>query len=216
MSRFIDITGNKYNKLKVISFYDIKDNKSRWLCQCDCGNQKILYGKDIKNGNTKSCGCSLRKKKYDKETEKIMKRLQNIYYCMKQRCYKKNNPTYKYYGARGVTICEEWLKDINNFHNWAMSSGYKNNLTIERIDVNGNYEPNNCKWVTKTQQGYNRTNTVSYTIDNQTKCLSEWCKIYNINYEVVYKRLKRGQDIKEALSEPINEKYRNNLYKRKE
>ena len=213
MSRLIDITGKKYNMLKVISFYDIQDKKSRWLCECECGNKKILFGKDIKNGNTKSCGCLLHKKKYNKETETKIKRLQHIYYQMKQRCYDKNNPLYKHYGQRNITICKEWLNNINNFLNWALKNGYKNDLTIERIDVDGNYEPNNCKWITKTQQGYNKTNTISYTFQGETKCLSEWCKIYDIDYHIVYKRLKRGNDIKQALTKPIDKKYRNKLCK---
>ena len=213
MSRLVDITGNKYNMLRVISFYDIQDKKSRWLCECDCGNKKVLFGKDIKNGNTKSCGCLTHKKKYDEELEIKIKRLQHIYYNMKQRCYDKNNPLYKHYGQRNIAVCKEWLKDINNFHTWALNNGYENDLTIERINVNGNYEPNNCKWITKTEQGYNKTNTVLYTIDGITKCLSEWCKIYNIDYHIVYKRLKRGNSIKEALTKPIDKKYRNKLCK---
>ena len=213
MSRFIDITGKKYNKLTVLSFYDIKDNKSRWLCQCDCGNKTIVKGTQLKNGKTKSCGCLLHQKKYDKETEKKIKRLQHIYSQMKQRCYKIDNHIYKYYGGKGITICDEWLNNSNNFYKWALENGYDNNLTIERINVNGNYEPSNCKWITKTQQGYNKTNSKLYTIENETKCLSEWCKIYNIDYFLVRGRLKFGWNIKEALTKPIKEKYRNKLYK---
>lgn len=216
MSRFIDITGKKYNKLTVLSFYDIKDNKSRWLCQCECGNKKILFGKDIKNGNTKSCGCLLHQKKYNKETEKKIKRLQHIYAQMKQRCYKENNHIYKYYGGRGIIIFKEWLENSQNFYNWALQNGYNNDLTIERINVNGNYEPSNCKWITKIQQGYNKTNSKLYTISNETKCLSEWCKIYNINYFLVRRRLILGWDIEDALTKPIDTKKRNKLYKRKD
>ena len=185
MSRFIDITGKKYNKLTVISFYDIKDKKSRWLCECDCGKQKIIYAKDLKSNNTKSCGCLRNIKKYDDKTKNFIKRLQYIFYHMKQRCYNKSNASYKYYGNKGITICDEWLKDINNFYNWAINNGYQENLTIERINVNGNYEPNNCRWITKTEQGYNRSNSILYTINGETKCLSEWCKLYDKNYFLV-------------------------------
>ena len=216
MSKLIDITGKKYNMLTVISFYDIQDKKSRWLCECDCGNKKVLFAKDIKNGNTKSCGCLLHQKKYDDKTEMKIKRLQRIYYNMKQRCYDKNNPLFKYYGKRNIKIYNEWIKDINKFFEWALNNGYNDNLTIERIDVNRNYEPNNCKWITKTQQGYNKTNTVLYTIEGQTKCLSEWCKLHKINYHIVYKRLKRGKTIVEALTTPIDKKYRNKLCMKKE
>ena len=154
-----------------------------------------------------------REKKYDEETKKIITRLQYIYYHMKQRCYDKNNPGYKYYGAKNIIICKEWLSDINNFYKWAFENGYKNNLTIERININGNYCPENCKWITKTEQGYNKRNSRLYTINKETKCLSEWCKLYNINYFLVRGRLKRGIDIKEALTKPIDVKKRNKLYK---
>lgn len=214
MSRFIDITGKKYNKLTVISFYDIKDKKSRWLCECDCGKQKIIYAKDLKSNNTKSCGCLRNIKKYDDKTKNFIKRLQYIFYHMKQRCYDKNNAGYKYYGNKGITICDEWLKDINNFYNWAINNGYQENLTIERINVNGNYEPNNCRWITKTEQGYNRSNSILYTINGETKCLSEWCKLYDKDYFLVRGRLKRGNNIEEALTKPIDIKKRNKLYKK--
>lgn len=216
MSKLIDITGKKYNKLTVLSFYDVKDKRSRWLCQCECGNTTIATSSQLKCGKTKSCGCLLHKKKYDEKTAKFMKRLSRIFYEMKQRCYSKNNPAYKYYGAREIKICKEWLDDIDNFKKWALANGYKENLTIERIDVNGNYEPSNCKWITKTQQGYNKTNSRLYTIDGETKCLSQWCNYYNIDYFVVIGRLRRGTPIVEALTKPIDKTRRNKLYKRKE
>lgn len=216
MSRFIDIAGKKYNNLTVLSFYDMKDNKARWLCQCDCGNKVIVASVCLRNGNTKSCGCLRHNKKYDEKTAKIIKRLQYIFYQMKQRCYDKNNPAYKHYGERGIKICKEWLENINTFEEWAINNGYKHDLTIERINVNGNYEPSNCKWVTKTQQGYNKTNSILCTIKGETKCLSEWCKIYKKDYFLVRSRLKRGIDIEEALTRPIDVKKRNKLCKRKE
>lgn len=213
MSRFIDITGERYNKLKVISFYDFKNARARWLCQCDCGKQKIVYSSDLRSHNVKSCGCLLHKKISKIKSDNSTKRLHYIYYNIKQRCYNEKNPAYKYYGGKGITMCNEWLNDINTFCKWAIEKGYSDNLTIERIDVNGNYEPDNCKWITKTQQGYNKNNSVLYTINNQTKCLSEWCKIYDIDYHVVYKRLKRGNPIELALTKQIEKKYQNKLCK---
>ena len=133
---------------------------------------------------------------------------------MKQRCYNKNNPAYKYYGAKNVIICEEWLIDINNFYKWAFENDYKNGLTIERINVNGNYCPENCKWITKTEQGYNKSNSKLYTIKEETKCLSEWCKIYGVDYFLVRGRLNRGMDIYEALTKPIDVTKRNKLCKK--
>lgn len=216
MSRFIDITGQKYNKLTVLSFHDIVNKKARWLCRCECGNEKILYAKDVKNGNTKSCGCLLHQKKYDEETRKKITRLQHIYYHIKQRCYDKNRVAYKYYGERGIKMCDEWLENTHNFINWAFENGYKDELTIERINVNGDYEPNNCKWITLREQGYNKTNSRLYTINGETKCLSQWCNYYHIDYFVVRGRLRRGAPIIEALTKPIDKTKRNKLYKRKD
>lgn len=119
---------------------------------------------------------------------------------MKGRCYNKNHTKYPNYGARGIKVCDEWLHEFMNFYNWSMSHGYKDNLTIDRIDVNGNYEPNNCRWADAKQQMRNTTRNVYYTINGETHCLSEWCEILNLNYQTVHSRMhKLGWSINEAL-----------------
>lgn len=119
---------------------------------------------------------------------------------MKTRCYNKNNTAYKNYGQRGIKMCEEWKDDFEAFYNWSMSHGYKDDLTIDRIDVNRNYEPNNCRWVTREIQNKNTRRTKIYTINGVTKCLKDWCKLYNIAYGTVLSRLnKLNWTIEEAL-----------------
>ena len=118
---------------------------------------------------------------------------------MKSRCYNKTDPTYKYYGARSITICQEWLDDFMNFYNWAMDNGYKENLTIDRIDVNGNYEPSNCRWTTNTEQQRNRTDNRYLTINGETHCLKEWCEILNVDYRKVCHRIYYNWPIEQAL-----------------
>lgn len=118
---------------------------------------------------------------------------------MKDRCYNRRCSNYKNYGGRGIKMCDEWLNDFMSFYNWAMSHGYIEGLTIDRIDVNGNYEPNNCRWVDMKQQQRNRTDNRYFIINGETHCLSEWCEILGLKYRTVYSRLQRGWMIYDAL-----------------
>lgn len=143
-------------------------------------------------------------------------RINNIYHNMKNRCNNCKNYRYKNYGARGIKVCDEWQNSFLTFYNWAINNGYDETLTLDRIDVNGNYEPNNCRWIPLEKQFYNKTDNVYYIVNKQKKCLSELCKEYNMPYQTVRKRLERGKDIIMALTTPIDIKKRNKLYKRKD
>lgn len=126
-------------------------------------------------------------------------RIYATYHHIIAKCYKKYDNHYKWYGARGIVVCQEWLDDFMNFYNWAMENGYQDNLTIDRIDVNGNYEPSNCRWVDQTTQVRNRRNTIKLTYKGETKPLAEWCEILNLNYNTIKRRLYRGWDVTRAL-----------------
>jgi hypothetical protein len=119
---------------------------------------------------------------------------------MQDRCCRKTDLQYKYYGGRGIKICDEWLKDFMSFYEWAMSHGYSKELSIDRIDVNGNYEPDNCRWVNQLQQANNKRNNVTIEIDGVKKTLPEWARHFGINKETAYSRLKRGWNPKDALT----------------
>lgn len=219
MSKFIDMEGQKYNRWTVLRFDSIRDNTAFWLCKCECGTIRVVSGVSLRNNDSKSCGCILK----DTCTKKInglsKTRINRIYHNIKYRCNNSSSPSYKNYGGRGIKICDEWLDKHNgflNFYNWSINNGYKEDLTIDRIDVNGNYEPSNCRWIPLTEQFYNKTDNVFYIVNNQKKCLSELCKEYNMPYQTVRKRLERGNDIISALTTPIDIKKRNKLYKRKE
>ena len=134
-------------------------------------------------------------------------RLYRIWANMKTRCYNAKSESYIYYGGRGVTICPEWLNDFQTFYKWSILNGYADNLTIDRIDVNGNYEPSNCRWVTVAIQSNNRRNNHFVTIDGITKTLSEWCIHYGVNYKTVRDRLRRGWNYIDALQKPIETKF---------
>lgn len=213
MGKIKNIKGNKYGKLTVISFVDVKNKKAYWLCECDCGNIVEISGIALRNGNTKSCGC-LKHTHRDLGARGLSKtRINNIYHSIKQRCNNPNLPGYKDYGGRGIKICEEWNTSFLSFYDWAINNGYSDKLSIDRIDVNGNYEPNNCRWITHKKQMSNTRKNLKYTIDGETLCLSEWCEKYNMPYWTVLHRIQRGLDVKTALTRPIDITKRNKLYK---
>lgn len=185
--------GQKFGKLKVISELEerAKGGGKQYLCQCDCGNTTIVRSDHLKSGHTTSCGCN-----------KIMitshkKSQSNLYrrWCkIKERCYNKYCCNYKNYGQRGIKMCNEWRDDFMAFYEWAINNGYYKTLTIDRIDVNGNYEPNNCRWVDMATQQNNRTNTVYITCNGKTQSVMEWCRELNLKPSTVYARVKRGYD----------------------
>lgn len=137
----------------------------------------------------------------NKEDKKRLITIRHSMYC---RCYYPTTNGYQRYGGRGIKICDEWINNPQNFYDWAIDNGYENGLTLDRIDVNGNYEPNNCRWVTKEEQDNNRRTNRKITYKNITKTLSQWAREYNINIVTLSDRLKTGMTIDEALNKPIN------------
>lgn len=190
----INLTGQKFGKLVVIRKAE-KDKwgNYQWECKCDCGKHVIVRGFSLRKGKTKSCGCLKGKHRHTKHNKK--ERIYVIWDNMKQRCKNPNNPAYKHYGGRGIAICNEWLSDFINFYNWSMEHGYQENLTIDRIDANGNYEPTNCRWVDMKKQQNNRTNNHYINYNNQIHTLKEWSEILRVAETTIQKRLKRGKNI---------------------
>lgn len=200
MGKFIDLTGQKFGRLLVLKYI----GNSYWLCKCECGNKKNAKAYDLKIGKVQSCGCLNVEKNKKLHTKHGLcnHRLNNIWQSMKQRCYNKNNPKYKNYGGRGITICEEWLDNFINFYNWAMANGYQDDLTIDRINVNGNYEPNNCRFVNNKIQSNNKTTNLYITYNSENHTLKEWSNILNINYYTLHKRITKYKwDIKRAFTQ---------------
>lgn len=205
MGKFIDITGQRFGKLTVIKkAKSDKRGEAKWLCKCDCGNITIVLSSHIRNYRIRSCGCLFQKNKFLYNSKygnlENYQRLYNIYNGMRARCYNINCSSYKYYGGRGIKICNEWLEDFFKFMQWSISNGYKDDLSIDRIDVNGNYEPSNCRWITMEEQENNKRDNIFIKYKNEIKTLKQWSKILKIPYGTVYNRYSKKFNVDDILS----------------
>lgn len=201
---FIDLTGLRVGRLTVIEPVErTKDIDWKWRCICDCGNETIVRGKSLKVATTKSCGCL-----HDESARNVGRihgeshtRLNTIWKEMRARCDNPNHSAYKYYGARGIFVCTEWYEYIV-FREWALTHGYADNLSIDRIDVNGNYCPENCRWATIIEQANNKRNNSYIEYDGQIYTISQLARKYGFKAQTLSRRIQRGWTIEEAVSIP--------------
>lgn len=199
-----DLTNKQFGRWTVLAFSHKQGKNYYWYCECSCELKTIkpVNTAHLNNGKSKSCGCLSREinTKHSLDGNKIY----HVFNSMKARCYSKYNKSYKNYGGRGILICEEWLRDVRVFVNWAEENGYREGLTIERIDVNGNYSPENCTWVTRNDQMNNMRRNIFITFENQTKTLAQWARIINIKFETLYYRIVTAKwNVKDALTKPV-------------
>ena len=204
MGQMIDLQGKVFSRLTVLERMPILKKRSAviWACVCECGNIVYARSSDLLNGHTKSCGC-IRKK----ENAVYKTPLYTTWGNMVQRCSNSKRPDFKYYGARGIAVCEEW-KSFENFKQWAYANGYSEELTLDRIDNSGNYEPQNCRWVTRYQQNCNLRSNRKYQMAGKTFTLSQLCRIYGVNLSTARYRLAHGATIQETLT--TNRRYKVN------
>lgn len=203
---FKDLTGQRFGRLTVIDRADTQNSHVRWRCRCDCGNITIVKGIHLKNGHTKSCGCLIEEATRNAHsTHSLSKtRIYETWCSMKSRCLNPQKRSYKNYGGRGITVCDEWQNDFRTFYDWAIKSGYRDDLMIDRIDVNGNYEPSNCRWADRRTQNNNRRNNHYLTHNGETKTMRQWADDLGISYYVLRSRINNSHwSVERALNEPI-------------
>lgn len=210
-----DYIGRKNERLTVIGYRrpDIK-GRSQLECRCDCGKITYIYPYQFVSGDIKSCGCArfghsnchkgnTSRRTHGLTTNRFYKKWND----MVRRCHNKNEPAYRFYGALGISVCEEWRYSPEAFIRWCEET-YPNDerTTIDRIDGSKGYSPDNCRWATKTEQVHNLKNNRFVTINGETRCVTDWCKTYKISPGSVYKRFHKGQSFEQAISELIQHK----------
>lgn len=179
------------------------DGQALWLCKCDCGNTHIARGHTLRRGETKSCGCK-RNELLGRSRRKhgmTNTRIYSIWAGMKNRCFNPLEPAFKNYGNRGITVCDDWKNSFEVFCEWAMENGYSDNLSIDRIDNNGNYCPENCRWVTPEKQANNRRSNHYIEFNGETHTIQEWSRITGIRHGTIERRINKiGCSIEDALT----------------
>lgn len=224
MSRFIDLTGQKFGRLTVLrNLGKGKDSRFKFLCKCECGKEVEVKGVYLTTNQVRSCGClahdisrenALKRNKGNKFGEKHGKshtKLYKIWKGVRMRCYSKTCKGYKNYGGRGIKMCEEWKSNFESFYEWAMSNGYfegkRGECTIERKDVNGDYEPDNCEWRTIQEQQNNKRNSHFITFKGKTQTLTNWAKELGIDRSTLRDRLKVSKwSIEKAFTTPVKKR----------
>lgn len=200
------MTGKRFGRLTVLE-KSHKDARQEWYwkCRCDCGNIVIVSGNKLRSGNTSSCGC-LQKESRGKtlRTHGLSEtKLYTIHRNMLARCYNKKSSMYYRYGKRGIKVCEAWRTSFEEFAKWALSAGYTEGLSIERADVNGDYSPDNCRWITKKQQYLNRSDSHLITAFGKTQTIKEWAEETGIKYDTIERRInKYSWSPEKAVSKP--------------
>lgn len=198
--------GNKYGRLTVLSCVG-KDKwrKTKWNCLCECGNEVVVNRSNL-GRTTFSCGC-LRKEtmRSMSSTHKLSKhKLYDLWNDIKKRCYNTKSISYKYYGAKGIRLHDDWL-DFKTFYDWSIKNGYTEGLSIERDDIKKNYEPDNCRWIKREEQALNTSRSRKYEVDGELKSLSQICREHNVPYPRTLYRLDNGSTLEEAINIGVGE-----------
>lgn len=201
MSIKIDLTGQRYGKLTVIGIaVDEVGKKKKWLCLCDCGKEAIISSSNLRSGHTKSCiKCG-----HDEVRSQQLKHgysNTHIYYVwntMLSRCERPNAKSYFDYGGRGIKVCAEW-HDAATFISWALENGYATGMEIDRIDVDGDYCPQNCRFIPRLENANNKTNNKLIEYNGEIKTLADWSRYFCVNYKNLSRNLKKGYSLEEAV-----------------
>lgn len=209
MGNALNLSGRVFGRLKVISRTLTPGKQSHWLCECQCGNTRVVRGTSLTSGHTKSCGClhdeasAVRISEQNKKHGKRKTRLYSIWSDMKKRCNNEKHWAFSNYGGRGITVCKEW-QEFLPFYEWAMRNDYRENLTIDRIDNDGNYEPGNCRWVTRKVQGNNKSNNIVCVYNGKKYTITQLSEKTGVPRNTLYSRICTYKwDVEKAVSAPI-------------
>lgn len=197
----LNLIGERFGKLKVLEMDGIKNGATTWLCKCDCGNTVVVSVGRLRSEKTQSCGCIWRGAIIEANTthNQSKTRLYRTWNNMLNRCRNANTDSYSRYGGRGIRVCEDW-HSFELFRDWAVNNGYADNLSIDRKNVDGDYEPDNCRWIPMSEQAGNTRKNRRFTINGVTKTAAEWARDSGVNYKRLMDRIYRGWDIERALA----------------
>lgn len=207
-SRRIDIVGNKYNRWTVISYAGKnRHGNVMWECKCECGTVKAVMGSSLKGGKSKSCGCynverAIEQGKKNKKHGMSRNRLHRIWCNIKSRCNNPNVRSYEFYGKKGIRVDAVW-DDFIDFKKWSLDNGYNDELTLDRIDYNGNYSPNNCRWIPMNEQYFNRSDNVYIEVEGERKVLTELAREHDLKPSLLLERYRNGSRTIEELIRPL-------------
>lgn len=206
MVKIHDLTGEAFGRLTALKCVGSDGRRRLWDCECSCGNRLIVNATALRTGHTKSCGCYKREYASARATIHGLRntRLFRIWAGTRQRCSNSNNPSYPRYGGRGINVCPEWDRSFTVFYDWALANGYDETLTLERIDNDKGYSPENCRWATRLEQGNNKSNTVIVEFRGEVGPVSPLIRKHAVVSEkLVRSRLRKGWTAERALLEPL-------------
>jgi hypothetical protein len=207
----MDLTGHRYGRLLVTGPAPKTGANARWYATCDCGARVNVLGPNLRTGSTRSCGCLAMELAKAKPSLTLRHGMTDtptwrVWSSMLKRCFSKNTQAYKDYGARGITVCDRW-RTFENFH--ADMGDRPDGLTLDRIDMNGDYEPGNCRWATVAEQNRNKRDTKRITFNGKTLCVAEWARELEVSVATLWRRIKRGWPMEEVLTKPVDVRYSN-------
>lgn len=202
----VDMVGRRYGSLTVLYRLGSADGCVIWRCRCDCGNERDVRGQHLRQGLTtscKTCGTEARRKVHTIHGLRNKTPLYTTWCNMRRRCSDESTSSFDVYGGRGIRVCEEWMHDFKAFYDWAMENGYEEGLSIDRVDVDGDYSPDNCRWATAKQQANNTRRNVLIDYEGETHTMHEWADILGIPYKTLWNRIHSGWSVYRAFNQPL-------------
>lgn len=197
----LNLKGQKFGRWTVVEEVPDMRKGTYWKCLCECGNESVVSGSMLRYGKSQSCGCLTIENKIKAKTThgQTKTRLYRIWRGMRGRCQYEKKDNYQNYGGRGIKVCDEWDNSFESFRDWALNNGYTDELTLDRIESDGDYKPSNCRWISLKEQQNNKRSNHLFTVNGATRTIKEWSEITGIGMHALYKRVKNGCTEEEFL-----------------